>query len=320
MLDAALVTRLYDSAAAERWHVDVATFQTALQASVDKAFSGSVVDDRTLERYLKGLHLEDLALACACAGGDEDAWRHFILTFRPVLYRAADLLAAGGSAREYADAIYGELFAAPSGGSTRQSLFRYFHGRSSLATWLKAILSQRWVDRIRRERREEPLPEHDVATARQMVDPERPRFVALMSVVLAAVIAALDPRDRFRLNCYYARQLTLAQIGRLMNEHEATVSRQLTRVRKDIRQRVEEQLAREHRLNDAQIEECFATVADDPGPIDLRRLLGSADGDGALADEPGVRARAPGSTSQGADGGAERKKVALARSSRRRQP
>ena len=35
----------------------------------------------------------------------------------------------------------------------RQSLFRYFHGRSSLATWLRAVLAQRVVDAVRVERR-----------------------------------------------------------------------------------------------------------------------------------------------------------------------
>jgi DNA-directed RNA polymerase specialized sigma24 family protein len=34
-----------------------------------------------------------------------------------------------------------------------KSLFRYFQGRSSLATWLRAVLSQRYVDRIRANRR-----------------------------------------------------------------------------------------------------------------------------------------------------------------------
>ena len=33
----------------------------------------------------------------------------------------------------------------------RQSLFRYFHGRSSLTTWLRAVLAQRHVDRLRSE-------------------------------------------------------------------------------------------------------------------------------------------------------------------------
>ena len=103
--------------------------------------------ERSAERgaNLDKLHLEDLALACGCAVGDEGAWEHFIREQRPTLYRAADALDPGGGARELADSIYGELF--------ERSLFRYFHGRSSLATWLRAVLAQRHVDRLRAGRR-----------------------------------------------------------------------------------------------------------------------------------------------------------------------
>ena len=43
----------------------------------------------------------------------------------------------------------------------RQSLFRYFQGRSSLATWLRAVLAQRYVDRQRALRRLAPLADGD---------------------------------------------------------------------------------------------------------------------------------------------------------------
>ena len=41
-------------------------------------------DPRQLERYFESLHVEDLALACACAQGSEPAWEHFIREHRPV--------------------------------------------------------------------------------------------------------------------------------------------------------------------------------------------------------------------------------------------
>ena len=74
-----------------------------------------------------------------------EAWDHFVTEFRPVLYRAADAIDRSGRAREVADALYGELYS--------KALFRYFHGRSSLATWLRSLVSQRYVDRIRETRR-----------------------------------------------------------------------------------------------------------------------------------------------------------------------
>ena len=69
------------------------------------------------------------------------------------------------------------------------------------------------------------------------------------------------------------QELTLAEIGRLLKEHEATVSRQLARTRRAIRDAVEHELREDAGLNEAQVAECFASVAADPGPLDLHPLL-----------------------------------------------
>ncbi len=108
-------------------------------------------------------YARDLELARQCAAGEEQAWERFVLEFRPVLYRAADALDPGGGARDLADSLYADLYGMPQGGSERRSLFRYYQGRSSLATWLRAVLSQRYVDRLRAQKRLEPLPEEDSA-------------------------------------------------------------------------------------------------------------------------------------------------------------
>src|SRR4051812_1364408 len=100
-----IVARLHRTAHAERWSVSEARFAEALQAS-----AGRAPENASIERYLEGLHLEDLALACACADGDDAAWEHFILEHRPVLYRAADALEPGGGARELADSLYADLY------------------------------------------------------------------------------------------------------------------------------------------------------------------------------------------------------------------
>src|SRR5262249_41942517 len=107
----------------------------------------------------------DLELASQCAAGDAQAWERFILEYRPVLYRAADALDPSGGAREVADSLYAELYGVRDGGGERRSLFHYFQGRSSLATWLRAVLSQRYVDRLRAQRRLEPLPAQGPASS-----------------------------------------------------------------------------------------------------------------------------------------------------------
>ena len=157
-IDERLVERLHRQAHGERWRVPPERFARALEASAGRAFAGRTPDARELERYLTSLHLEDLALACACASGDEPAWEHFVLVQRPLLYRAADSLDPGGGARDLADSLYADLFGLGDHAGERQSLFRYFHGRSSLTTWLRAVLAQRHIDRLRTRRRLEALP------------------------------------------------------------------------------------------------------------------------------------------------------------------
>lgn len=280
MIPAALVTRLFKRANAARWGITEERFSAALTTSASRAFADARPSPRELENYLSSLHLEDLALACACADANDAAWDHFVLVHRPVLYRSADALAPGGAAREVADSLYAELFGLKERDGQRQSLFRYFHGRSSLATWLRAVLSQRFVDRVRTERRIDPLPDNDVAeipSAASAIDPDRGRYLSLLTAALTAAIGGLPNRDRLRLSLYYAQQLTLAEAGRILKESEATVSRQLARTRRALRAGVERSLRTASRLSDEEVTRCFESVAADAGPLDLQALLGSAD-------------------------------------------
>jgi RNA polymerase sigma-70 factor (ECF subfamily) len=253
--------------------VSVQRFTQALQSALGRV-QGSAVRDQ--ERYLGSLHLEDLALAVACSDGNEAAWEYFVREHRPVLYRAADAIDSSGGVREIADSLYGELFGLVEREGQRRSLFRYFHGRSSMATWLRAILSQRYVDRLRQTRRLDPLPEETdsagLATADDAVAPERERFVTMMKPAIVGAIQRLAPRDRLRLACYYAQDLTLAEIGRTLGEHEATCSRHLARTRRAIREDVERQL-RQEGMTDTELDECFASVVEDAGPLNLAELF-----------------------------------------------
>jgi len=272
-VDAAMAERLYRAAKADRWRLPQAAFAAALEANCAKTFAAAEPVAREVERHLASLHLEDLALACACALGDSAAWDHFVLEMRPALYRAADALDRSGSARELADSLYSDLYGLDQHGETRQSLLRYFHGRSSLATWLRAVLAQRYVDRMRAGRRTEPLPDDlPAGSAMGPRDPDCARFVEMLRTGLQSAVARLDPRDRLLLGCYYAQQMTLAQTGKLLKEHEATTSRQLARTRERIRGVVEEFL-RGRGLNDAQIARCFECATEDAGATNLDEIL-----------------------------------------------
>src|SRR5215471_8607540 len=149
---------------------------------------------------------EDLELARLCAEGDERAWERFVREYRPLLYRAADALDRTQGARETADSLYAELYGIKTASGERQSLFRYYEGRSSLATWLRAVLVQRYVDRVRVERRTTSLPEAEAPAPAEEPDPHRTRYITLVRQALGRAIAALAARDRLRLGCYYVQE------------------------------------------------------------------------------------------------------------------
>jgi RNA polymerase sigma-70 factor, ECF subfamily len=274
-VETALAARLYARAGAERWALPMAAFARALERSAAKCPAGT-----DQGRYLEGLHLEDLALAAACEQGLDAAWEHFVREYRPALYRAARAIVRSDDARELADSLYAELFGVRDRGETRPSLFRYFHGRSTLATWLRSVLAQRHIDRVRAGRRFDPLPEEDepgtLAAPASPDDPAERPCAELVRTALAYAIAVLVPRDRLRLGWYYAQQMTLAEIGRGLKEHEATVSRHLNRTRKALRAGIEQALAAAG-LSTAAMDECLASTMADPGMMDLDEMLPSDD-------------------------------------------
>jgi RNA polymerase sigma-70 factor (ECF subfamily) len=273
-IDSALLERLYREAKAHRWHVPESAFACTLEASCRDAFAGGNPGPRDISRFLSSLHLADLALASACAEGHAAAWDYFVVEYRPHLYRAADALDRSGAARELADSMYAELYGINQRGEARQSLLRSFHGRSSLATWLRAVLAQRHVDRVRAGRRMEPMPDElpDAGPRAQSHDPECRHYVELLTSALEHAMSRLAPQDRLRIGLYYAQRLTLAEIGRLLKEHEATASRQLARARKAIREEVEREL-RSCGLTRTQIERCFECANEDVGDMDLDKML-----------------------------------------------
>lgn len=285
----------YAQSQAGRWRVPRERFAGVLERSARKALSLGTVTPQELQKYLGDLHLEDLALASACAEGCEAAWEHFFTTYRAYLHTAAAaiLRCAAGSADacDLADSLFSELYGVAAGKGAQRSLFRYFHGRSSLKTWLRAVLAQRHIDAIRAGRRFDELVEDDSGDARprallgppmQPEDPHCERYMAFFTRALQTALEAVDPREKERLRLYYAEEKTLADIGRLLGEHESSVSRHLDQTRRDLRLSVEEILrngmgaangcAAQPGLSDAEISLCFEYSAGD-NPIDLEKLL-----------------------------------------------
>src|SRR2546426_10179973 len=91
----ALIESLHAVAQASRWHLPLPPFAEALARSARKRFCGGAPAAKQIEDYLASLHLEDLALACACAEGIEAAWEYFVKTYRGYLRASAGRVVRG---------------------------------------------------------------------------------------------------------------------------------------------------------------------------------------------------------------------------------
>lgn len=296
-----LITDLHARAAYTRWGLPLEAFAESLRRSAEKRFAGAAPDPAELESYLQSLHLEDLSLACACSEGIEKAWEFFIAHFRQDLCHAASAMLRGSGrpddarAEELADSLYADLFGVRSSADgRRKSLFEYFHGRSKLSTWLRAVLAQRQVDMLRVSGKTVSIdaemengPPHELPHRAESVslDPDREKYLQRFDRALSAAFAALTPRERMILSCYYVDRMTLAEIGRMMREHESTVSRQLERMRRVLRESVTQALRRETpacngrpaepALDKAQMELALEYAVED-WPFDLSQALSAS--------------------------------------------
>jgi RNA polymerase sigma factor (sigma-70 family) len=188
-----------------------------------------------------------------------------------------------------ADSLFADLYGLSA--EKRGSLLRYFHGRSSLKTWLRAVLAQRHVDKIRAGRKFELLQDQVggegtkprvAARVLQLADPHRAKYLLKFTNALQTALANLDVRDMERLRMYYGEEKKLAEVGRALGEHQSSVSRHLEKVRGDVRRAVEEILRRGSEvtngdgnpggMSDAEIALCLEYGAED-APIDLDKLL-----------------------------------------------
>jgi RNA polymerase sigma-70 factor len=297
-----LVSKLHARAAGARWGLPPEAFAESLRRSAEKRFGGAPPDPGEIEVYLNSLHLEDLALACACSAGIERAWEFFIAHFRQDLRHAASAMLRGSGrpddarAEELADSLYAELYGVRSSADgKRKSLFEYFHGRSKLSTWLRAVLAQRQVDMFRAsgktvsldaEMEDEAPRELAGRTESVPADPDREKYLGRFDRALSAAFATLTPRERMILSCYYVDQLTLAEIGRMLREHESTVSRQLERLRRALRESVAHALQcempacngrpAEPALDRSQVELAFEYAMED-WPFDLSQALSASE-------------------------------------------
>lgn len=184
---------------------------------------------------------------------------------------------------------------------TKTGKLAYYSGCGSLGGFLRAVVAQLATDDFRRTRRfipvadERELDSHEHAALADNAeganangkfsplsfiapDPEqalekRERNLALEDA-FARAVETLAAEDKLLLKLYYFDALKLKEAGAIIGVSEATASRRVARMHKDLRQSIEDFLRRERKLSEAEISSAFALFE---ATLEFEKVLETAD-------------------------------------------
>src|SRR3974390_1191959 len=246
----------------------------AILCEVGAKYATAATLEAEVRTFFLSLRVDELALARACAAGNNSAWEIFLTRYREKLYLSALRIAREDSAaRELADTLYADLYGTSTREGQRISKLASYTGRGSLEGWLRTVLSQEYVNRYRRTKRLVSLDEESEegvqfrAPEPEAAPPSDPRLAQATDEVLAF----LSGEDRTVLSAYYLDGRTLAEIARMMGVHEPTISRKLDKLAKSLRKQIVAALGRRG-MSRRQAEEAMEVDVRDL-QLDIRRSL-----------------------------------------------
>ncbi|HZQ19308.1 MAG TPA: sigma-70 family RNA polymerase sigma factor [Terriglobales bacterium] len=235
----ALSPELYRKSRAEEFGISAGDFESILRELIGKNLPASSVPER--QEFCSRLHLEDLALARACAMGNDRAWEAFMLRFREKLYDAARQITRDDSTgRELADSVYADLYGTQTRDGKRVSKLASYGGRGSLAGWLRTVLAQEYINHYRKHRRLVSL-DRECEEGAQFPAPAAPQVTTIderLEFATDSALRSLDPEDRFIIASYFLDERTLAEIARALSVHESTISRKVEKLTKALRKQI----------------------------------------------------------------------------------
>lgn len=266
-----LLAELYAKAACEKIGITSDSFYEILCLVGDKQ---PVISEAELRTFFLSLRVDELALARACAAGNNDAWEIFLTRYREKLYLAALRIAREDSAaRDLADTLYADLYGTTSREGQRVSKLASYTGRGSLEGWLRTVLAQEFVNRYRKTKRFVSLEEESEEGVQFQAPEPEPAVRADNRLAEATdeVLASLDSEDRMVLSAYYLDGRTLAEIARILGVHESTISRKLDKLARTLRKQILAAMVRRG-MSRRQSEEALEADVRDLG-LDIRRSL-----------------------------------------------
>src|SRR5277367_2352709 len=157
----ALMVELYLKSGGQEFDLSREQF-TAILEEVRAKYLPADARAAAVQELYASLRVEDLALARACAAGNERAWERFLIRYREKLYDVAGYITKeSSSARELADSLYADLYGMSARDGRRVSKLASYTGRGSLEGWLRTVMAQEHVNRYRKQRRLVSLDEEN---------------------------------------------------------------------------------------------------------------------------------------------------------------
>src|SRR5271166_5877397 len=247
--EADVLAALYTRSGAAAYSVSADQFAAILEEVARKCTHESAPspDDPADKKasFCATLRLEELALARACAAGNELAWQDFISRYRQKLHSMAlHITRDAAHAAELADSLFADLYGVNARNGVRSSKLVFYTGRGSLEGWLRTVMAQEFINRYRKQKRAVSLEEQTeagVQFAAAVPDPASASACASdrrLEIATDEALAELSAEDRFTLASYYLDGRTLAEIARTLGLHESSVSRRLDRLATGLRKRI----------------------------------------------------------------------------------
>jgi RNA polymerase sigma-70 factor (ECF subfamily) len=298
--EAVVAAALYERSGAAAYGLNAEQFGAILDEILRKHFllphnSGLGLANVTAERkadFCTALRLEELALARACAAGNEQAWQDFINRYRQRLHSMAlHITRDAAHAAELADSLFADLYGINTRDGLRNSKLVFYTGRGSLEGWLRTVMAQEFINRFRKQKRTvslEEQTEEGVQFAAAVPDRASSANRAAEERLEAATdeaLAELSSEDRYTLASYYLDGRTLAEIARTLGLHESSVSRRLDRLATGLRKRIMAGL-RTRGMSHAQAAEALETDVRDL-QLNLRSRLAQDSGPGTFPGRAG---------------------------------
>ena len=286
--------------------LDDSSLSPRLRGVVEKyLFKDDTPEESAIDKFLDGLHADDLCLVIACERGDQAAWGDLLEGYGATVRSAARTTSSNEAmADDLAQSIWAELHGLKAREDGRPAgKLSYYSGAGSLGGWLRAVVGQLAIDQHRRQARLIQTEEDadfdrlardlDDGSAASMAfhsspNPEdeltRGLAAADLEKALRRALSELDAEDRLLMKLYYFDGLRLREAGAVLGFHEATASRRLTRIHRDVRERVETILMKEHGWTKMEAVSSLAEVAAHL-QTEVEQIL-SAPADAALQSSP----------------------------------